>query len=348
MLLTLSLLFSCSQDSSIPQDLRGRVLVLNQGNYTEHSASLSLYDERTNEIQNRVYESANGVSIGATLVSGVIFSESEAALVCNYPDKIIFIDPSTALDKNKTLTDGLASPRNMAITESYTYITNWDYTHEVTPSGTWVFTDSYIAIYDNQTGTLQNKIPAGSDAEGIALYGNRLFVAVKEGVAVFSIQGNTLQKITVIKPDGVEGGARYFTYDAYYRLWASFPGEGVAEIDPALLTVLSFTEVPVDSMDGYITTDSYGLNIITYNTAFNDQYMPVSAGLYKVNVVSKSVDQFFTGNYFYGVGVSPFTGEIYTAEVSFTSNSVIKVVSSEGSLSNSVTAGVGTSRYLFF
>jgi hypothetical protein len=343
------LLFSCSKnDPSVIPAGEEKVLVINQGNYTEHSASLSLYDEESQEISNRVYETANGVSIGATIISGLITPSGEAALVCNYPDKIIFIDPATAVDKNKTITDGLASPRNMIVTSTYTYVTNWDYTYNVNEYGVWEFVDSYVAIYDNATMTLQNKVLAGTDAEGILILGNRLFVAVKEGVAVFSITGNTIQKVTVLKPTGVTAGARYMVLDASLRLWASFPGEGVAEIDPVSMAVLSFTEVPVDSMDGFITTDPDGLNILTYNTVFDSQYMPVSASVYKVNASTKVVTQLFTGTYFYGVGVSPFTGDMFTAEVSFTSNSVMKVVSPDGTLRKSATAGIGTSRYLFF
>ena len=137
-------------------------------------------------------------SIGATIISGVITPDKEAALICNYPDKIIYIDPSTAQDKNKTITEGLASPRGMVITEDYTYVTNWDYTHTVNDQGVWEFTDSYIAIYDNATHTFRGKVAAGTDAEGIFLYGSRLFVAVKEGIAVFNIQRNTIVNTNLI------------------------------------------------------------------------------------------------------------------------------------------------------
>ena len=46
----------------------------------------------------------------------------------------------------------------MVITEDYTYVTNWDYTHTVNDQGVWEFTDSYIAIYDNATHTFREKL----------------------------------------------------------------------------------------------------------------------------------------------------------------------------------------------
>ena len=82
---------------------------------------------------------------------------------------------------------------------------------------------------------------------------------------------------------------------------------------------------------------------------FVPTYNPDEANIYKVNVANNSYGKLFTGTYFYGVGVSPVTGDVFTSEVSFTSNSVLKVVaSSDGTIINSATAGIGTCRYLFF
>ncbi|MDP3437800.1 MAG: hypothetical protein Q8S04_11205, partial [Bacteroidales bacterium] len=112
--------------------------------------------------------------------------------------------------------------------------------------------------------------------------------------------------------------------------------------------VTNVVEVPIDYMDGYITTDNTGEKILTYYTKFNSSYMPEEASIYTVDVNSGAVSKLFSGTYFYGVGVSPSTGNIFTAEVSFTSNSVMKVVGKDGSLKGAATTGVGTSRYLFF
>jgi hypothetical protein len=91
-------------------------------------------------------------------------------------------------------------------------------------------------------------------------------------------------------------------------------------------------------MDGYITTDAYGTQIYTYNTTFNASYMPEEASIYTVNSQNGTVRKLFTGTYFYGLGVSPSTGNIFTAEVSFTSNSLMKVVGADGNLKSSSTS----------
>ncbi|MHC1779516.1 MAG: YncE family protein [Bacteroidales bacterium] len=345
---TLSII-SCSKE--IPIDIitfDKKVLVLNQGNFTEHSASLSLYDEVTGTMQNRVYETANGVSIGATIVSGAISPANQAYLVCNNPDKIEIIDPKTAKIASASITEGLESPRNAIITNNRIYVSNWGNEYNVLPSGFWEFNKSYIAVYDLSTKVLIKKVLAGTDAEGMVIFGNRLFVAVKEGVRVFDISTDNLNTIATIRPTGVTGAAKHLTYDSSAKIWASFPDKGVVRIDPIYLDVLSIVEVPVDYMDGYITTDAYGTQIYTYNTTFNASYMPEEASIYSVDSHSGNVNKLFTGTYFYGLGVSPSTGNIFTAEVSFTSNSLMKVVGADGNLKSSAPAGVGTFRYLFF
>ncbi|MEA5006760.1 MAG: hypothetical protein VB022_10155 [Rikenellaceae bacterium] len=341
---------SCTKDNGPDnEDNKGKVLVINQGNYTEQSSSISLYDENTNQIQNRFYEEANGVSIGATINSGYITPSGEAALVCNYPDKVVFVDPETGKDKGYSITEGLVSPRNMVLSDNYIYITNWDSDHTVLPSGTWEFTKSYVAIYSSNNLSLKKKVLIGSDAEGLLIYKEKLYVAVKQGLRVYDIDGDNIVLEATVKPSNFTNGARHIVLDGNNRLWVSFPGDGLMRVNPANNEIISTLSVPVDGMDGYITTDRDGDYIYTYCTTFDATYNPEEADIYKVNVSNNSYDKLFTGTYFYGVGVSPVTGNVFTSEVSFTSNSVLKVVaSSDGTIRNSATAGIGTCRYLFF
>ncbi len=341
---------SCTKDNGPDnEDNKGKVLIINQGNFTEQSSSISLYDENTNQIQNRFYETANGVSIGATINSGYITPSGEAALVCNYPDKVVFLNPETGKDSGYSITEGLVSPRNIVSSDNYIYITNWDSDHTVLPSGTWEFTKSYISIYSASTRALLRKVLVGSDAEGLLLYKGKLYVAAKQGLKVYDIDGNNIIPEATVKPANFVNGARHIVVDRYNKIWVSFPGDGLMQVNQANNEILSTLNVPVDGMDGYITTDKSGDNIYTYCTTFDATYNPDEANIYKVNVANNSFGKLFTGTYFYGVGVSPVTGDVFTSEVSFTSNSVLKVVaSSDGTIRNSATAGIGTCRYLFF
>ena len=341
-------LSSCEKDPQGPDiTFDQKVLIINQGNFTEHSASLSLFDENTMTITNRVYETANGISIGATIISGTISPQKEAYLVCNNPDKIDIVEASTGKLKS-SITNSLASPRNMIFAGDKLYVTNWDYEYIVNDFGWWEYPNSYIAVYDAVTKAFIKKIPAGTDVEGIAMYGTRLFVAVKEGVRVFDASRVDYPVITTIRAEGVTGNAKHLVFDGSYKLWASFPEKGLVRIDPVNLVVDRVVEVPVDSMDGYITADAKGNKIYTYKTEYDNNYNPSGASIFSLEVSTNSVSEVLSGTIFYGVGVSPATGNIFTAETSFSSNSLLKVAGSDGTIKTTASAGIGTSRYLFF
>ena len=340
---------SCEKDTpGTDVTFEQKVLIINQGNFTEHSASLSLFDEKTMTITNRIYETANsGISIGATIISGTVSPQKEAYLVCNNPDKIDIVDAATGKLKS-SITNSLASPRNMIFAGDKLFVTNWDYNYEVNDLGWWEYPDSYIAVYDAVSKALVKRIPAGTDAEGIAMFGTRLFVAVKEGVRVFDASREDYPVIATIRPSGVTGNAKHLVFDSSYKLWASFPDKGLVRIDPSSLVADKVVDIPVDSMDGFITSDGKGKKIYTYKTEYDSNYNPTGASIFSMDVADFSISEVFTGTYFYGVGVSPSTGNIFTAETSFSSNSLLKVAGPDGILKTSAGAGIGTSRYLFF
>lgn len=341
---------ACSKnDNSEPYTpMDQKVIVINQGNFTEHSASISLYDEVTGTIQNRVYEQTNGIAIGATVVSGAVAPNKQAFLICNNPDKIEIIDSKTAKIVTEPITNGLASPRAAIVTDARIYVTNWDYDYEVAPNGFWIYPKSYVAVYDLQTKQLLKKVLVGTDAEGLTLYNNLLFIATHEGVNVLDVTGDVMKSKAIIRPSGVTGAAKYLAFDKNDMLWASFPDKGIVQINPTLLSVTKVVEVPVDSMDGYITSDLKDGKIYSYKTIFDKNYMAEKASIYSVDTNTGALSTLFSGTYFYGVGVSPSSGNIFTAEVSFTSNSLMKIVSPKGIMQTTAVAGIGTCRYLFF
>lgn len=344
-----TLIFSCTKDDVPVVPAQKMVMVLNQGNFTEQSASISLYDETSGTLTNRAYEAANGgISIGATLISGWVDDSKKAFLVCNYPDKIEILDAKTAVVSTSAITSNLSNPRAICGDNSNLFVSNWSTEYVVNANFFYEYINSYIAVYDAITHSFKKKIPVGTDAEGVLLYDNYLYVATKEGIVVIDATSPNFPIIKTIRHSSVTGSAKNLALDKNGKIWASFPEKGLVKIDPITKTALSFTEVPVDAMDGYICSDGDGSRILTYLTTFNSSWMPESANIYAVDINSGLVSILYTGIYFYGVGSSSATGNIYTAEVSFSSNSILKVLNSNGIQQKSLTAGVGTARYLSF
>jgi hypothetical protein len=344
------LLFAgCTKDDNIiiePPD-RSMVMILNQGNFSEHSASVSVYDEVNDVMHNRFYENANGVSIGATIVSGSVGPQGTAYLVCNYPDKIEIINAETGESVGAPITEGLSNPRNVLVTGSRIYVTNWGDEHITGEDGFWQYTNSFVSVYDINSRNLISTVEAGTDAEGLLLFSTSLFVATREGVRVFDVTADRLDEVALIEAEEGSGPAKHISYDNNSMLWVAYPESGVAKIDPFSLSYIRMYDIPVD-VDGYITNDYLGNRLYTYKTLFNESYQPEGSHVYIIDPVTGDFTEFAAGNYFYSVGVSPLTGNLFASEVSFTSNSLVKILDRQGMQEGSLTAGVAACRFLFF
>ena len=334
------------------------MLVLNQGNFSEHSSSISLYDEDSGEVQNGLFEAVNDISIGATLVSGRVSPFKNIYLVCNYPDKIEVIGSRDFKLIGEPITQELANPRDIAIGENRIYVSNWDYSYEENSEGWWYYPNSYIAIYEKESREFIKKVEVGTDAEGLLLgVGNTLFVATAEGVKVLDTEEDLLTTKAIIAPEGW-GGAKHIVQDKFGWMWASFPAKGVVKFSGTTNQADRVVEVPIDTMNGVIESSAVDGSLYTYNTTFDSNYQPEQSTIYRISEGGESVSIFATGNYFYGVGVSPVTNNVLAAEVSFTSNSLIKRYSSNGTLRpfteenggsrEGAAVGVGAFRFLFF
>ncbi len=344
------LLFAgCTKDNNdiIDPPDHSTVMILNQGNFSEHSASISVYDEVNDVMQNRFYENANGVSIGATIVSGSVGPGRTAYLVCNYPDKIEIISADTGVSVGEAITEGLSNPRNVLVTGSRIYVTNWGDEYITGEDGFWQYTNSYVSVYDVNSRNLITTVDAGTDAEGLLLFSTSLFVATRDGVRVFDVTADRLDELALIEAEEGSGPAKHISYDNTSMLWVVYPESGVAKIDPFSLSYVRMYDIPVD-YDGYITNDYFGNRLYTYKTLFNESYQPEESHVFVIDPSTGDYSEFAAGNYFYGVGVSPLSGRLFASEVSFTSNSLVKILSGQGVQEGTLTAGVAASRFLFF
>ncbi len=348
---SLILLTSCIEKLPKPPvfEFDGRVLVINEGNFSDHSATISLYSEELGEIKNGVFKEANDIYIGTTITSGSSTLTGEALLVCNNPDKIEIVDSKSGKIVESEVSDGLENPRTAVAIGEKIYVTNWGYEFEVDETG-WRrhYHKSFLAVYDRGSKTQIDKIEVGTGAEGLLVVADRIFIATEEGVRVFTNYNDQIELLATISPDGDSDGAKHMVMDNNFNVWASFPSTGLVKIDPTLLKVDKVIDLPLDDMDAYIAKDLYGEYIYSYYTEFDENYQPVEATIYKIATGSGVVTPIYTGTYFYGIGVSPSTGDIFTAETSFTANSTMKVISPEGELKNSVVAGIAAKRFLFY
>jgi DNA-binding beta-propeller fold protein YncE len=232
----------------------------------------------------------------------------------------------------------------MLVLEDYILITNWG--TGVDNNGWYTYPDSYVLVVNKWNETVVKKIPCGSDAEGILYRNNKLYVATGEGVAVVDLYAMDTTK--VIKAPAFQGGAKHLVLDYNDKIWATYPGNGLLRINPEAETAEKEYNIPVDWM-GQIAMNYSRNKLYTFETTFDANYTAQESKIYELDLTSESHKEFAKGNYFYAIGVSPFTDNVYTAEVNnFTSNSELLVFDSAGGKLNSTLVGVGTSDFCFF
>src|SRR5690554_1742235 len=139
------------------------IFVLNEGNIGQANASITSYHTETGEVNQNIYETANGAPIGdalhsATLINGKLY------LVVNNSHKIEVVDPETFAHVGTIALAGQPSPRYIVQAgEDKAYVTN-------------LYTAS-VSVLDLKNFKETGSIAVGQNPEGIAVVGTKAFVA---------------------------------------------------------------------------------------------------------------------------------------------------------------------------
>lgn len=343
-------LFSCNSDDTFDTEfeLKNKVIVMNQGNYTEQNASIYIYDEDTKVMTPNAYSTANnGTKLGATLMSATFSTTGVGYLLCSNPDKIEIVDILSMKTITTPVTTELSNTREIAGGGGYLFVSNAGKEYNVLPDGSYEYTNSYISVYSATSLAYIAKVEVGSDAQGMVFHEGRLYVGTKDGIAILIKEGgNSFELLEVYKDEEFPGAVKYLTV-MNNRIYASVPGYGVLEFDPYDGRVRKRFEMPLDS-NGYITQGPDNM-IYTCATIYNTTDWSVeSSNVYQLDPSSGNVKTVASGQYLYSVGVSHYSKNIYTSEANgFQTNSTINIIDPQNGFVGSTTGGVGTFRYLF-
>jgi hypothetical protein len=349
LLATASLPLACNLDQDggqTVQPFEHLIVITNQGNYSEKNGSISYFYEANQILKNGVIK-----DLGSIIQSTKIMDDDGSMyLVCNAPDKLEFINYLASDNPLKaSVTDSLLiNPRYLTGNDKYLFITNWG---QGVGTDWLTYPDSYVLVLTRDSDhkfEFMSQIKCGSDAEDIVIASNnKLYVATAEGVAVIAITdmgiiSDFMLEKTIVAPTYT--GAKHIILDEQSkRLWVSYPGLGLVEIDLMQETVINEYEVPMDWM-GQIAWNPGLKKIYTYNTDYSAQ----TSAIYEFDMTAHTYKTFASGSYFYSIGVSVMTGNIYTSEVNnFASNSELLVFDVNGNkieLQNNLT-GIGTCEF---
>lgn len=344
LLLCSLLITSCNLGDGPEEFYNDYVIILNQGNYTDQSGSISIYNELTRKITNRAFESANNnTSLGSIIMSGDINKYGNLYLLCSNPDKLMILDVWTLSTLRESVSSELSMPRVVYSDNDNFYITNYGDKSVQIGEYSFEYPESYVAIHDMSSLRLLDTVRVGADAEGMVSYNNKLYVATKEGVTIVDI--NTLKVVKKISDQNL-GAAKYFV-QADNKIFASFPQYGIAEIDPSSDEIVNRYEMAIDYYDGSISISPDNKKIYSFTTEYDANWNAVSK-VTVLDLTTGSSSILKEGTQFYSIGVNPFTGNIYAADASFTSNSSLYVWDKDHNVvEENQAVGVATYRYLY-
>jgi len=329
LLFLLSITPGCKEDELPPEvTIQGSELIIaNEGNFGWGEGTISTYDPDSKTVQNEVYKSGNGSSLGNVLHS-ISSINGQYFFVVNNSGKVVITD--THFIEQAEITD-LTSPRNIyRINDSKVYITD-------------LYADA-ISVLNIHTLEVVKKIPTnGHSEEGVVLNGTFWFCGV-ETQSIYAVDIETDE----IKDSIVVGGMpENIILDKDNRLWVLSRGDQ-ENADPAKLSV-------VDLGLGDTSILAITLNGVPRNLAYDqnsDVLYFLQEGIWRLDLASGNLEPDLwraeDNKVFYAMEVNPENSDVYVSDVKdFVSRSEVYRYSVDGIEIDHFTTGIITGDFFF-
>ena len=312
------------------------VFITNEGNFMYGNASLSYYSPESGEVENEIFLRANAAKLGDVAQSVVIYGD-KGYIVVNNSGVIFEIDLNTF--KVTGLITGLNSPRYIHfLSATKAYVTDLN--------------DARITIINPQTKDITGYIDMEShpSTEQMVQYGDYIFVNCWSYDNSILVVDSRIDKLVDIITVGIQPVA--MALDAINKLWVitdgGYEGNPYGHEAPALYRidaethrieqVFHFSENDVPSalaLDGDGNT-LYFINGAVWKMGINDNELPSEP----------FIDD--KGTIFYGLGVDPFTSEVYVADaIDYQQPGMIYRYDIDGVLQDSFTVGISPGEFCF-
>lgn len=192
--------------------------VLNSGDWKSNNSSLTMFDAVTGSVSHDCFMQKNGRGLGNTANDILVYgSKMYIAVAGESTIEITDLDAKSLKQINCE-----AQPRYLAAAGGYVYATYYD---------------GYVARIDTASLAVDGKVKVGRNPEGIAVYGNRLYVANSGGmdyntevgydktVSVVDLNSFTeLKKIDVVVNPAIVVAVENGVFVASYGNYADVPG----------------------------------------------------------------------------------------------------------------------------
>jgi hypothetical protein len=333
---------SCKSDKVLtaPNEFTNGVFVVEQGQYTNGTGTISYLNKNTNTITKDVFGKKNGGAIGNVLQSMNIIN-GKAYLVVNNANKIVVCNAANMAFENTI--SSTKFPRYIKqINAQKAYVSEWGDS-----------TDGAIRVLDLASKAFTKRIRVGNGAEQILVYGDRAYVTCNgaftnsDSIAIVNINYDTLVgKIAVgANPESI-------VLDADNNIWILSKGSwtnNFTVLNPtgSLVRYNTFTN-KIDRTFTFNSTNSQPTSLCI-NGAKNVMYYLYNGGLWALNSNASTLQPWpIKEGYFYGLHIDPVSDIIYSADAKdFNSNGLIRRYNTSGYIIDSFGCGVLPSEFYF-
>lgn len=336
-------LVSCSKEPNpAPIHNDGRqVYVVCEGAYGNGNSTLTTYFPQTTAVDDNTFQRINGQTLGDVFQSMTRSRDSNYFLCINNSDKIIVLEKGSLKKLGEI---AIPKPR---------------YIVQVSDTKAYVSTlfGNKVYIINPKTFNVRGSISLPSkNPEGMLLLGDKLFVCTWDTAAkaIYSID-TTTDDLGISMP--ISGSAaQEIVQDKEGMIWvlsgnkASGVEGKLTRLNPATGAVLAtFSFGNADPLRLVLNPAKDSLYFI--EVAYDGG--SINNGLYRMNIHDEVLpsNAFIAASglqYFWGLGIDPFTGEIYLSDpVGFTQRGKVYIYWPNGALKNSFMTGVGPGHFLF-
>lgn len=358
-LLAVLALAGCDPNKEVivaPATENNNVFIINEGPYSNGSGvgTVSLFDKATKAVTPDLFQTVNGSGrrLG-NIVQSMAVGDKRGYVVVNGSNKVEVV----SLPDFKSLgTIGkLSSPRYfLPISASRAYVTQW---------GNFSGTRAGIKVIDLTTNAVVDSIATGDLPERLTLAGGKVFVA-NYGTNTVTVIDPATNRVTSTIPVG--DAPNSFVLDKNSRLWVLCGGLVVynstfTAVDYAATTAGSLYRLdPANPAAGAsartFATNRFAPTDLHLNPAGDQLYFRATdaytyvGGVCRLGIADATLPALgtpFVAGQFYGLGIDPFTGTIYTGTGTFSADKMTRY-QPDGTKIDDTIVGAGPNGFVFF
>ncbi len=343
LLLGFLLVFSAcerSKNEPVISDIND-VVVINEGNFSSATGSVSAYNSNKKTATLGVFEQANGFPVAGTIQNAVPFGDSYY-LVTNASDKVLRVknnDFSLVKNfKNEGGTTNFTNPYSFAGIGNKGYVSNWG-TYNST---TFAFENGYLTVLNLDNNTITSKISLGGQPQNLLVVNNNLYVSLAgtDKVAVFNTSTDT--KIADIT---ISFGADKMVLDKNNKIWVLSGNGDLMRVNPTNNSVeQSFSNVPVSGYNEKMVLNEAKDKIYWLTTPYNQ-----ACKVYAMDITASAIptNAIITRDNLYGLGIDK-NNILYVGDSKgFTSNGVVYRYDAQGTFLDQFNAGIAPNGFIF-